>query len=168
MNDVSNVVEPQNTEVDPQKEVVKDSQTESFSREYVETLRKENAEARIRLKKIEVEQEQEKTKILQEQGKFKELYETHLNELNSLKVEHEQIKAKAAAYDEWQLTEKKRLLAQLPKDISKDFEDLELSKLTKIVEKFNIKDSILANENNNQKQNGKMTLEESILKQLGV
>ena len=111
MNDVSNVVEPQNTEVDPQKEVVKDSQTESFSREYVETLRKENAEARIRLKKIEVEQEQEKTKILQEQGKFKELYETHLNELNSLKVEHEQIKAKAAAYDEWQLTEKKRHLS---------------------------------------------------------
>ena len=123
---------------DAQTQTENETQTQ-FNRDYVEQLRKEAAENRVKLKKFEQEKEERERKLLEEQGKHKELYESANAKLTEIEAKYNSILQEVEAYRAVSEKERKELLKQLPADMQKEFADLEKDKIKILLDKINAK-----------------------------
>ena len=111
---------------------------ESLKQE-LEAVRKEAAKYRTSLRTVEKEKEEAEKKNLEDQGKFKELYEKTLNDYTALQAKFElternfhdtdsKLNIYLKAEDEKRLS----LLNELPEDLREDFKDANFQQLTKL------------------------------------
>lgn len=86
---------------------------------------------------IETQQETEKQKLLIEQGKFKELYETNAAKVSEYEKELEELRALKTQITEQKEKERKELIKNLPKELKDIIDDSDsVEKIMKLKASF--------------------------------
>jgi len=127
----SQIANAQVANVQPQAD---NDKQETFTKEYVEELRKEAAKYRTDLKKREKAEEQARQEAAEKAGEYQKLYEETKSKYDALEQDLLTKAEKAAKYDEMLDKQRKDILKELPENLQKTFADEGIEKLTALKE----------------------------------